>query len=146
ANLTSAWAQYPNRPIRLIVPFAAGGSTDIIARLAAEQMRKDLGQPVVVENVGGAAGALGTMQVKNATPDGYTLGIATVNTMIVYPAAHPKPQYSLDDFVPITNIASMPNVVTVNPKFPAKDLNEFIKVVKANPDKYTYATSGVGSI
>ena len=146
ATLTSAWAQYPNRPIRLIVPFAAGGSTDIIARLAAEQMRKDLGQPVVVENVGGAAGALGTMQVKNATPDGYTLGIATVSTMIVYPAAHPKPQYSLDDFVPITNIASMPNVVTVNPKFPAKDLNEFIKVVKANPDKYTYATSGVGSI
>jgi len=146
ATLTSAWAQYPNRPIRLIVPFAAGGSTDIIARLAAEQMRKDLGQPVVVENVGGAAGALGTMQVKNATPDGYTLGIATVSTMIVYPAAHPKPQYALDDFVPITNIASMPNVVTVNPKFPAKDLNEFIKVVKANPDKYTYATSGVGSI
>ena len=146
ATLTGAWAQYPTRPIRLIVPFAAGGSTDIIARLTAEQMRKELGQAVVVENVGGAAGALGTMQVKNATPDGYTLGIATVSTMIVYPAAHPKPQYSLDDFVPITNIASMPNVVTVNPKFPAKDLTEFIKVVKANPDKYTFATSGVGSI
>ena len=146
ATLTGAWAQYPNRPIRLIVPFAAGGSTDIIARLTAEQMRKDLGQPVVVENVGGAAGALGTMQVKSATPDGYTLGIATVSTMIVYPAAQPKPQYSLDDFVPITNIASMPNVMTVNPNFPAKDLNEFIKVVKANPGKYTYATSGVGSI
>ena len=147
AAVSGAWAQgYPTRAIKLIVPFSAGGSTDIIARLTAEQMRKELGQAVVVENVGGAAGALGTLQVKSATPDGYTLAIATVSTMIVYPAAHPKPQYSLEDFVPITNIASMPNVMTVRPDFPAKDLNEFIKVVKANPDKYTYATSGVGSI
>jgi len=82
----------------------------------------------------------------NATPDGYTLGIATVSTMIVYPAAHPKPQYSLENFVPITNIASMPNVISVNPKFPANNLTEFIKVLKASPDKYSFATSGVGSI
>jgi tripartite-type tricarboxylate transporter receptor subunit TctC len=144
---TSAWAQsYPTRSIRLVVPFAAGGSTDLIARIAAQQLGKELGQPVVVENVGGAAGALGTMQVMNATPDGYTLLIATVSTMIVYPAAHPKPQYALDNFVPITNIASMPNVITVNPKFPANNLKEFIAALKASPDKYTYATSGVGSI
>jgi tripartite-type tricarboxylate transporter receptor subunit TctC len=142
----SAWAQYPTRAIRLIVPFAAGGSTDLIARIAAQQMGKELGQPVVVENVGGAAGALGTLQVKSATPDGYTLLVATVSTMIVYPAAHPKPQYSLEDFVPITNIASMPNVITVNPKFPANNLKEFVAALKANPDKYTFATSGVGSI
>ena len=143
----AAFAQaYPTRSIKLIVPFSAGGSTDIIARLAAEQMRKELGQAVVVENVGGAAGALGTLQAMNATPDGYTLLIATVSTMIVYPAAHPKPQYSLDNFMPITNIASMPNVVTVTPSFPAKDLKEFIAVLKANPDKYSYATSGIGSI
>jgi len=142
----SAWAQYPTRPIKLVVPFAAGGSTDIIARLTAAQLTKELGQAVVVENVGGAAGALGTMQVKNASPDGYTLLIGTVSTMIVYPAAHPKPQYSLDDFVPITNIASMPNVIAVNPNFPAKDLKEFIAVLKASPGKYSYATSGVGSI
>lgn len=142
-----AWSQsYPTRSIRLIVPFAAGGSTDIIARLTAEQMRKELGQVVVVENVGGAAGAIGTMQVMNAAPDGYTLGIATVSTMIVYPAAHPKPEYSLENFVPITNIASMPNVISVNPKFPANNLTEFIKVLKASPDKYSFATSGVGSI
>src|SRR5690242_18501664 len=146
AVVSGALAQYPTRPIRLIVPFAAGGSTDIIARLTAEQMRKDLGQAVVVENVGGAAGALGTMQVKNAQPDGYTLAIATVSTMIVYPAAHTKPQYSLDDFVPITNIASMPNVIAVNPNFPAKNLKEFIEVLKKNPGKYTFGTSGVGSI
>jgi tripartite-type tricarboxylate transporter receptor subunit TctC len=142
-----AWAQsYPTRPIRLVVPFSAGGSTDLIARLTAEQMRKELGQPVVVENVGGAAGALGTMQVMNAAPDGYTLVIATVSTMIVYPAAHSKPEYSLDNFVPITNIASMPNVITVNPSFPAKNLTEFVAVLKASPGKYSYATSGIGSI
>jgi tripartite-type tricarboxylate transporter receptor subunit TctC len=99
-----------------------------------------------VENVGGAAGALGTMQVKNAAPDGYTLAVATVSTMIVYPAAHPKPQYALEDFIPITNMASMPNLLSMNPKIPAKDLKELIALLKANPDKYTYATSGVGSI
>src|SRR5688572_29005558 len=148
AAATATWAQssYPTRAIRLVVPFAAGGSTDIIARLAAQQLTKELGQPVVVENVGGAAGALGTMQVKNAQPDGYTLLVATVSTMIVYPAAHPSPQYSLDDFIPITNIASMPNVLSVNPKIPAKDLKELIALLKASPDKYTFATSGVGSI
>ncbi len=137
---------YPTRPIRLVVPFAAGGSTDLIARLAAQQLGKEIGQPIVVENVGGAAGALGTMQVKNAAPDGYTLLVATVSTMIVYPAAHPKPQYTLEDFIPITNIASMPNVISVNAKFPAKDLKEFVALLKATPDKYTFATSGVGSI
>src|SRR6187401_791112 len=81
-----AQAQYPTRTIKLVVPFSAGGSTDIIARLTAEQMRKELGQTVIVENVGGAAGALGTQQVAQATPDGYTLAIATVSTMIVYGA------------------------------------------------------------
>ncbi len=145
--VTGASAQpYPTRTIRLVVPFSAGGSTDLIARLTAEQMRKELGQSVIVENVGGAAGAMGTMQVMNAAPDGYTLVIATVSTMIVYPAAHSKPEYSLDNFVPITNIASMPNVITVNPNFPAKNLTEFIAVLKASPGKYSYATSGVGSI
>jgi len=147
AIAASAFAQsYPTRSIKMIVPFAAGGSTDIIARFTAAQLTKDLGQAVVVENVGGAAGALGTMQGMNAAPDGYTLLIATVSTMIVYPAAHPKPQYTLDNFVPITNIASMPNIITVTPSFPAKDLKEFIAVLKANPDKYSYATSGVGSL
>ena len=148
AAASAAWAQssYPSRPIRLVVPFAAGGSTDIIARLVAQQLTKEIGQPVVVENVGGAAGALGTMQVKNAQPDGYTLLVATVSTMIVYPAAHPTPQYTLDDFIPITNMASMPNVLTASPKIPAKDLKEAIALIKANPDKYTFASSGVGSI
>jgi tripartite-type tricarboxylate transporter receptor subunit TctC len=147
AVAASAFAQsWPTRPIKVIVPFAAGGSTDIIARLTAQFLGKELGQPVIVENVGGAAGALGTMQVKNAAADGYTLAIATVSTMIVYPAAHPKPEYSLADFQPITNIASMPNIVSVGPTIKAKDLKEFIALLKASPGKYTYATSGVGSI
>jgi len=141
-----AFAQYPTHPVKIIVPFAAGGSTDIIARLTAETMRKYLGQTVVVENVGGAAGALGTMQVARGQADGYTLAIATVSTMIVYQATRAKPEYTLADFTPITNIASMPNILTVNPNFPAKNLVEFIKVLKASPGKYSFGSSGVGSI
>ena len=147
ALIAGAWAQgYPTRTIKLVVPFSPGGSTDIIARLTAEQMRKELGQTVIVENIGGAAGALGTMQVAQAAPDGYTLAIATVSTMIVYGATRANPQYSLESFAPITNIASMPNVLTVNVSFPAKNLTEFIKLLKANPGKYTFASSGIGSI
>jgi tripartite-type tricarboxylate transporter receptor subunit TctC len=146
AAALGANAQYPNRPVKMVVPFAAGGSTDIIARLTAAQLTKDLGQAFVVENVGGAAGALGTQQVANAAPDGYTLAIATVSTMIVYGATRTKPAYTLESFVPITNIASMPNILTVNANFPAKDLKEFIAVLKANPGKHTFASSGIGSI
>ncbi|MEP7248081.1 MAG: tripartite tricarboxylate transporter substrate binding protein [Gammaproteobacteria bacterium] len=145
--MTGVSAQsYPTRPIKLIVPFAAGGSTDIIARFAAEYLRRELGQPVIVENRGGAAGALGTAEVARAAPDGYTLGIATVSTMIVYGASKSKPEYTLESFVPITNIASMPNVITVGPSIKAKNLTEFIALLKASPGKYTFATSGVGSI
>jgi tripartite-type tricarboxylate transporter receptor subunit TctC len=146
-GLSIASAQtWPSRPIKIVVPFAPGGSTDIIGRLAADQLSRNLGQPVVVENVGGAAGAIGTMQVKRAAADGYTLAIATVSTMVVYQSAQAKPEYSVEDFVPITNIASMPNVLSVGPTIKAKDLSELIALLKANPDKYTYATSGIGSI
>jgi len=141
-----AWAQYPNRAIKLVVPFAAGGSTDLIARVVADQLRKELGQPVIVENRGGAAGALGTEEVAKSTPDGYTLAVATVSTMIVYLASRDKPNYTLDSFVPITNMASMPNLLSAGPSIPAKDLKEFIALAKANPGKYTYASSGIGSI
>jgi tripartite-type tricarboxylate transporter receptor subunit TctC len=146
-GLGNASAQnWPSRPIKMIVPFPPGGSTDIIGRLAADQLSRDLGQSVVIENVGGAAGAIGTMQVERAPADGYTLGIATVSTMIVYQSAQAKPEYSVEDFVPITNIASMPNVLSVGPTIKAKDLKELIALLKANPDKYTFATSGIGSI
>jgi len=88
---TASAQSWPSRPIKMIVPFAPGGSTDIIGRLAADQLTRDLGQPVIVENVGGAAGAIGTMQVERAPADGYTLGIATVSTMVVYQSAQAKP-------------------------------------------------------
>ena len=144
---SGAWAQsYPTRSIKLVVPFSAGGSTDLIARLAAEQMRRELGQPVIVENRAGAAGALGTAEVARSEPDGYTLAVATVSTMIVYLATHDKGEYTLESFAPITNMASMPNVITVAPSFPAKNLTEFIAVLKASPGKYSFASSGIGSI
>jgi tripartite-type tricarboxylate transporter receptor subunit TctC len=141
-----ASAQYPNRPVKMIVPFAAGGSTDIIARLAADALRKELGQSFIVENKGGAAGAIGTMEAARAAPDGYTLGVATVSTMVVYLASKAKPEYTLESFVPITNIASMPNVLSVGPSIKAQTLPELIAFLKANPDKHSFATSGVGSI
>jgi tripartite-type tricarboxylate transporter receptor subunit TctC len=142
----AAQPAYPTRPIKLIVPFAAGGSTDLIARIVAEHMRKELGQPVIVENRGGAAGALGTAEGARAAPDGYTLTVATVSTMIVYLATREKGEYSLESFVPVTNMASMANVMTVTPSFPASNLTELIKALKANPGKYSFASSGIGSI
>jgi tripartite-type tricarboxylate transporter receptor subunit TctC len=141
-----ASAQYPQRPVKMIVPFAAGGSTDIIARLTADALRKELGQPFIVENKGGAAGALGTAEAARAAPDGYTLGVATVSSMVVYAASKAKPDYTLESFAPITNIASMPNVLSVGPTIKAKTLPELIAYLKANPDKHSFATSGVGSI
>jgi tripartite-type tricarboxylate transporter receptor subunit TctC len=137
---------YPDRPIRIVVPFAPGGSTDLIARYVADPLRQVLKQAVIVDNKAGAGGMLGTAEVARATPDGYTLGIGTVSTMVVFPAAHPKPGYTIDQFAPVTNIAVMPNVIAVNPKFPAKDLKEFVEVLKASPGKYSFATSGKGSI
>ncbi|MDB5880962.1 MAG: transporter substrate-binding protein [Ramlibacter sp.] len=143
---TASAQNWPSRPIKIVVPFAAGGSTDIIGRLVADQLGRDVGQPAIVDNVGGGAGAIGTMQVERAPADGYTLGIATVSTMVVYQSAKEKPEYSVADFAPITNIASMPNVLSVGPSIKAKDLKELIALLKANPGKYTFATSGIGSI
>lgn len=137
---------YPDRPVRLVVPYAPGGSTDLIARHVAEPLGRVLGKTVIVDNKSGAGGMLGTAEVARAAPDGYTLGVGTVSTMVIFPAVHPKPGYTIEQFVPVTNIAVMPNVIAVNPKFPAKDMKEFIAVLKANPGKYTFATSGIGSI
>ncbi|AMG90879.1 Bug family tripartite tricarboxylate transporter substrate binding protein [Bordetella bronchiseptica] len=150
ACVTGAAAQaqpYPNHAVRLIVPFAAGGTTDIVARIVAEGLGRELGQPVVVENRGGGGGAIGADALAKATPDGYTLGVATVSTMATNPATNPQTPYDpLKDFTPITNLVSVPNVMTVNPKIAAQTLKEFIALVKANPGKYSYASSGTGSI
>jgi tripartite-type tricarboxylate transporter receptor subunit TctC len=139
---------FPNKPIRLIIPFPPGGTTDIVGRVVADQLGKQLGQPVVIENRGGGGGAIGATEVAKAAPDGYTLGMATVSTMAVNPACNPKLAYNAaKDFKPITNLAAVPNVVVVNPaKIPAKDMNEFVALLKSKPGKLSFATSGTCGI
>ncbi|AZG09915.1 tripartite tricarboxylate transporter substrate binding protein BugE [Pigmentiphaga sp. H8] len=144
---TAAAQSYPNKPVRVIVPFAPGGSTDIIARLVGERMGRELGQPFVIENRGGGGGAIGASEAARAAPDGYTLSIATVSTMAINPACNPKLGYDpLKDFQPVTNFAHTANVLAVNPKVPANDFKSFLELAKKEPGKFSFATSGTCSI
>ena len=140
-----ASAAFPDRPITLIVPWAAGGSTDILARALAEQLTRSLGQPVIVDNRAGASGNIGSNMVAKAKPDGYTLLVGSMSTHAMNPALMAMPFKGVEDFTPIAQLANVVNTLVINPSVPAKNVGELIAYAKANPGKLAYASAGGGS-
>jgi tripartite-type tricarboxylate transporter receptor subunit TctC len=146
AQVATAMAQgYPTRPPTMVVPFAAGGPTDTIARIMAERMRQSLGQTVIIENVTGAAGSIGVGRVARAAPDGYTIGIGHWSTHVINGAIYPLQYDLLNDFEPVSLIASNPQLAVARKTLPPNNLKELIAWLKANPDKASQGTAGAGS-
>ena len=150
AGVSAAQAQgaasYPNKPIRLIVPFTPGGSADILGRAIGQELTKSLGQSVVIENIGGAGGSLGADKAAHATADGYTLFMGHIGTLAVNPHIYPKLPYDpIKDFTPVAWVANVVNVLAVHPSVPAKTLKELVAYAQANPGKINYGSGGNGS-
>ena len=143
AQTTSNW---PNKPIRYIVPFAPGGTTDILARTIGERLGAALGQPIVVENKPGQGGSIGAAELARAAPDGYTIGGGTISSHAINATLYDKLSYDpITSFAPITMYATQPNVLLVHPSVPARNLAEFIALLKANPNKYAFGSAGNGT-
>ena len=149
-SLTSAPAKaqaYPSRAIRLIVPFAVGGTADLVARIVAEPLSRAFGQPVVIENKAGGGGTLGGAEVARAAPDGYVLGLATVSSTAANPAVNPRTPYDpIRDFTPLCGLAATPNVIAVHPGFAARGYREFVAELRRHPGRYSHASGGNGAI
>jgi tripartite-type tricarboxylate transporter receptor subunit TctC len=139
-------AAYPNKTIKLVIPFPAGGATDILGRTLALKLSTALGQQVIVENKPGAGGTIGADSVAKATPDGYTILMATSSTHSIAPAINPKMPYdALNDFAPIAHFANAPSVMIVGNSFPAQSVQEAVTLFKSNPGKYNFGSSGIGT-
>jgi tripartite-type tricarboxylate transporter receptor subunit TctC len=149
ATLPGAHAQpapWPNKPIRYIVPFAAGGTTDILARVVGEKLGLALGQTIVVDNKAGQGGSAGAAELARAAPDGYTIGGGTISSHAINASLYEKLPYDpVTSFEPITMYVTLPNVLVVHPSVPASSLREFIALLKANPEKYSFGSAGVGT-
>lgn len=143
--LASAQDAYPTKPVRIIVPFSAGGVADLVPRLVGEKVSRKWGQPVVVENKVGAAGNIGMAEVARAEPDGYTLGLAPTGNLTVNPTLFKNLPYDPKALAPVTLLAESPNVLVVHPSVPAKTFQELIAYAKANPGKLNFASPGAGS-
>ncbi|WP_254789720.1 tripartite tricarboxylate transporter substrate-binding protein [Variovorax sp. OV329] len=146
ACAASAQSPYPQKPIRLIVPFAAGGSTDLVARVIAEPMAKALGQPVVVDNRAGAGGMVGTEAISLAEPDGYTLGMATGSTMAANPAFFTRAAKANQQLRPLVKLVNVPAVISVHPSMQVRDFTGFVAELKRRPGAYNYPTPGAGGL
>ncbi|WP_313666253.1 tripartite tricarboxylate transporter substrate binding protein [Shinella sp.] len=145
-NAPALAAGFPERQITLVVPFAAGGSTDVVARIVAQKMSEDLGQQVIVQNVAGAGGNLGADNVARADADGYTILMGTVATHALNPLILKSTPYDAEkDFAPVSLLVVVPNVLVVNPELPAKNVEELLALLKGAPDQYSYASSGNGT-
>src|SRR5690348_12309673 len=142
----AAFAQYPNRPVKMIIPFAPGGASDFVGRILQPGLEKALGQPIVVDNRPGASGNIGMSAAAHSAPDGYTLYLGNIGTVAINPGVFTKLDVNPQkDFIAVTQVVDVPGVLVANPSFPPKSVQEFVAFARANPGKVNYASPGSGS-